>query len=339
MPEPASFADFGAAMSLLSHQQLNPVIGALVRHNVPDHLADEEVPASQLAQRAQMDTLSLTRALRALAGLGAFREVSAGVFTNNSVSKLFRNRPGGLRNTALFFSSDHYSRSAAALGHSVVTGDAATVHVFGNSVWEHFAQHPDEAEAFNQMLAEVRGDEHRQIAEAYDWTGIDTIVDVGGGVGSLLSSILEKQPSARGILVDQPVVLPAAERFLAERGLSDRCDLIGESFFDPISATGEAWSLSQVLHDWPDKECCAILNRCRQAMRDSDRLLVSEMLTVPCQPNARVGLIDMTMLMYFGEARQRTVDEYATLFDATGFKLSRVVPTAGAFSIVEAMPV
>jgi hypothetical protein len=189
------------------------------------------------------------------------------------------------------------------------------------------------------MLAELRGDEHRQIAEAYDWAGIDTVVDVGGGVGSLLASILDKQPSARGTLIEQPFVLPAAERFLADRGLRDRCDLIGGSFFDPISATARVWSLCQVLHDWPDKECLTILNRCRHAMRASDRLLVSEMLTVPCQPNARVGLIDMTMLMYFGEARQRTVDEYTTLFDATGFNLSRVVPTAGAFSIVEATPV
>jgi hypothetical protein len=339
VPEASSSADFGAALSLLIHLQMNPVIGALVRHNVPDHLGDAELPASQLAHSAQVDTLSLTRALRALAGLGAFHEVSPGVFSNNGVSNLFRNRPGGLRNCALFYTSDHYVRSVAALGHSIVTGESASTHVFGNSVWEYFGQHPEQAETFNRMLAEVRGDEHRQIAEAYDWTGINTVVDVGGGVGSLLASILEKQVSARGILIEQPFVLAGAGQFLAERGFRQRTDLVGGSFFDPISTTAQVWTLCQVLHDWPDKECCAILNRCRAAMRPTDRLLVIEMLTVPCQPNARVGLIDMTMLMYFGEGRQRTVDEYTTLFNAAGFKLSRVLATAGTFSIVEATPV
>lgn len=117
------------------------------------------------------------------------------------------------------------------------------------------------------------------------------------------------------------------------------CELLGGSFFDAIAAAGEIWALSQVLHDWPDAECRTILGRCREAMRETDRLLVIEMLTVPCQPNVPINMIDMTMLMYFGEARQRTVDEYKKLLDATGFALMRVLPTRGAFSIVEAQPI
>jgi O-methyltransferase domain len=155
----------------------------------------------------------------------------------------------------------------------------------------------------------------------------------------VLAAILQKRKDKRGILVEQPEVLPAADRLLSERGVRDRCEFLGSSFFDPISAQGEVWTVCQVLHDWPDADCRAILERCHEAMRGTDRLLVIEMLTVPCEPNPRVSNLDMMMLLYFGEARQRTVDEYKELFGATSFELTRVLPTASAFSIVEARPV
>jgi len=339
MPEAPSSSNFNAALSLLNHVYFSPVIGALVRRDVPDHLEKGPLAAAELAQLSEMDALSLTRALRALTAFGTFQEVSPGVFANNPISDLFCNRPGGLRNCALFYSSDHFLKSATALGHSVVTGKSATNYVFGESVWEHFGRHPEDNEAFNRALAELRGNEHQQIADAYDWAGVNTVVDVGGGVGSLLVAILEERPAMHGVLIEQPEVLSHAEPVLSERGLRERCELVAGSFFDPISPVGEVWSMCQVLHDWPDAECCSILQRCREAMRPHDRLLIIEMLTVPCEPKVPVSLVDMAMLMYFGEARQRTVDEYKQLFDSTQFAFTRVVPTAGAFSIVEARPV
>jgi hypothetical protein len=292
-----------------------------------------------VARLAGMDALSLTRALRALNAFGTFEEVSTGVFANNSVSDLFRNRPGALRNLALYYTSDHFVKSAIALGYSVATGKSATEHVFGESFWEHMRKHPDENGAFNRALAELRGDEHQQIAAAYDWSDVDTVVDVGGGVGSLLIAVLEKKPGIRGVLIDQAEVIAHADRALTDCGLRERCELVVGSFFDSIPAKGDTWAMCQILHDWPDAECTVILQRCRQAMRGKDRLLIIEMLTVPCAPKVPIHLIDMTMLMFFGEARQRTVDEYKELFAATGFALNRVLSTAGAFSIVEARPV
>jgi hypothetical protein len=336
MPEASSQSNFSTALSLLHHVYFNPIIGALVRCGVPDLLAPGPLPVADVAQRAGMDALSLTRALRALAAFGAFREISPEVFANSPVTDLFRNRPGGLRNMALFHSSDQYMQSAAALGHSIATGQSATVHSFGESFWEHMRRHPHDNEVFNRALAELRGDEHQQVAAAYDWSGVDTVVDVGGGVGSLLAAILAKQPTVRGVLIEQPEVLPQSEQLLSERGVRDRCQLRAGNFFESMTAVGEVWALSQVLHDWSDAECRAILRRCREAMRVADRLLVIEMLTVPCEPSVAVGLVDMIMLMFFGEARQRTLGEYSTLLGSTQFALIRVLPTASAFSIVEA---
>jgi O-methyltransferase domain len=339
MNAPASLSDVQAAISLLHHRYFNPILGVLVRHGVPDHLDRGPLSASDLAQRAGMNMLSLTRALRALSAFGAFQEVSPGVFANNAVANLFRDRAGGLRNFALYMSSDYHVRAAAALGHSAVTGQSAMSHVFGESFWEYARRHPDENETFNRGLAELRGEEHQQIADAFDWAGVNVVVDVGGGIGSLLSAIMGARPDIRGVLIEQPELLQDAERLLSARGVRDRCELRAGNFFETLPAAGEVWTLCQVLHDWPDAECIAILRRCREAMRPTDRLLVAEMLTIPCQPDVRVGLIDMRMLMYFGEGRQRTVDEYRGLFDSTHFSLTRVLPTAGAFSIVEAAPV
>jgi hypothetical protein len=337
MPEPSP-EDFRTAFGLLSHLYLTPALGALLQGRVPDHLDAGPLPASELAKRSGLHPLTLTRALRALTAFGAFQEVSPGVFANSPVSDFFRDRPGGLRNAALFWGGEPVLKSAAELGHSVKTGESSFEHVYGESFWDRMHRLPDEHEMFNRALADLRSDEHQQIAGAYDWTHVKTVVDVGGGAGSLLAAILEKHEGTRGVLVEQPEVLPDADRLLSERGVRGRCEFLGGSFFDPIATTGEVWTMCQVLHDWPDAECRAILQRCRDAMRDTDRLLVMEMLTVPCQPNPGVAMLDMMMLLYFGEARQRAVEEYEVLFGATGFELTRVLATPSAFSIVEARP-
>jgi hypothetical protein len=221
----------------------------------------------------------------------------------------------------------------------VKTGKSSFEHVCAESFWDRMRRLPDEFEMFNRALADLRSDEHQRIAEAYDWSGVNTVVDIGGGAGSLLAAILETHPEKRGVLVDQPEVLRDADQLLSARGVRDRCDFAGGSFFEPIATAGEVWAMCQVLHDWPDAECRAILARCRERMRETDRLLVIEMLTVPGEPNPGIAVLDMMMLLYFGEARQRTVAEYSELFRATRLDYSRVVSTSSAFSIVEARPV
>jgi hypothetical protein len=335
-PSPETFFQ---AFGLLSHLYLTPVLAALVEGRVPDHLDAGPLPASQLATRSGLHALSLTRSLRALAAFGAFQEVSPGVFANTPVSAFFRDRPGGLRNAARFWGGEHVLKSAAELAYSVRTGQSSFEHVYSESFWDRMRRLPDEYEMFNRALADLRSDEHQRIAGAYDWSGVSTAVDVGGGAGSLLAAILELRPGTRGVLIDQAETLPDAERLLSARGVRDRCELVGGSFFEPLRASGEVWTLCQVLHDWPDAECRAILSRCREAMREGDRLLVMEMLTVPGEPNPGIAVLDMMMLLYFGEARQRTVDEYSELFRATGLEFTRMVPTQSAFSIVEARPV
>jgi hypothetical protein len=325
-------------MSVLSHVYFAPILGTLIRARVPDLLDGEAVDSAELAKQAGLHPLSTTRALRALTAFGVFRELSPGVFANSEISSLFRDAPGGLRNYALFATSEQFLKSAVALGHSLETGEAAHDHAMGQKVWEYFRDHPEDNAAFNRGLAEIRQDQQAAIAAAYDWTGVTSVVDVGAGAGALLACIVAENPGVRGTLFDRPDVLPDADHLLSKRGVRERCELVGGSFFEPIQVKADVWVLSQVLHDWPDAECRAILARCREQLRSTDRLLVVEMVPVPGQPDIGIALLDIAMMKFGGEARQRTEEEYNELFAATGFSPARAVRTGTAFSILEASP-
>jgi len=333
-----SNSGFQAAMSILSHVYFAPILGRLIRAKVPDLLDGGAVHSAELASQAGLHPLSTVRALRALTAFGVFRELTPCTFANSEASNLFRDAPGGLRNYALFATSEQFLKSSAALGHSLETGQAAHDHALGQSVWEYMRDHPEDNAAFNRGLAEIRKDEQAAIAAAYDWAGVTSVVDVGAGAGALLASIVAENHALRGILFDRPDVLPDADHLLTERGVRERCELVGGSFFEPIEVKGDVWILSQVLHDWPDAECRRILSRCREQMNSGDRLLVVEMVPVPGQPDVGIAMLDITMMIFGGEARQRTEEEYNELFAATGFGPARVVGTGTAFSILEVKP-
>jgi len=335
---PMSNSGFQAAMSILSRVYLAPILGRLIRAKVPDLLDGGAVHSAELASQAGLHPLSTVRALRALTAFGVFRELTPCTFANSEASNLFRDAPGGLRNYALFATSEQFLKSSAALGHSLETGQAAHDHALGQSVWEYMRDHPEDNAAFNRGLAEIRKDEQAAIAAAYDWAGVTSVVDVGAGAGALLASIVAENHALRGILFDRPDVLPDADHLLTERGVRERCELVGGSFFEPIEVKGDVWILSQVLHDWPDAECRRILSRCREQMSSGDRLLVVEMVPVPGQPDVGIAMLDITMMIFGGEARQLTEEEYNELFAATGFGPARVVGTGTAFSIFEVKP-
>lgn len=338
MSAPVSNSDVQAAMSILSHLYFAPIFGRLIRARVPDLLDGGAVHSGELASQAGLHPLSIARAMRALTAFGVFREVAPATFVNTGASSLFRDAPGGLRNYALFATSEQFLMSSAALGHSLETGQAAHDHALGQSVWEYMRDHPEDNAAFNRGLAEIRTDEQAAIAAAYDWTGVASVVDVGAGAGALLASIVAENPGVLGILFDRPDVLPDADHLLTGRGVRERCELVGGSFFEPMRVEADVWILSQVLHDWPDAECRTILSRCREQIRSGDRLLVVEMVPVPGQPDVGIAMLDIAMMIFGGEARQRTEEEYNELFAATGFGPARVVGTGTAFSILEAKP-
>jgi SAM-dependent methyltransferase len=332
---------FVDAMAMVFHVHFGPLIRKLTQSGVPDLLDAGPMRAVEVAAKAGLHPQSLTRALRALSAFGIFRETSAGTFENTDASRLFRNQPGGLRNWTLFATAAPSLRTAEALGHTLATGESAHDHANGMGIWEYLKQDPELNNQFNLGLGEIRKDEQSQIARAYDWSQVGTVIDVGGGAGHLLAAALGQNTAMKGVLFDRPDVLRDGEGTQTARGVRNRVELVGGSFFEPIrvpmSGAGR-WILSQILHDWPDADSVRILKQCRAAMRPEDRLLVVEMVPVPGKPDPTIARLDVMMLMYFGEARQRTLDEYKLLFAESGFELVREMPTGTDFSIVEAKP-
>jgi hypothetical protein len=200
------------------------------------------------------------------------------------------------------------------------------------SLFPYLAQHPEAAAAFNAGLAAAP--EHEAIATAYDFSTIRTLVDVGGGHGTLIAAVLRAHPTLQGILFDQPSVVAGAPALLEAAGVAQRCRVMGGDFFAAIPAGGDAYILSSIIHDWDDDRAVAILANCRRAMDNSGRLLVVEPVVPPGNDFSLSKFSDLNMLAVTG-GRERTEEEYRALYAAAGFRLTRVIPTRGSDSVIE----
>jgi O-methyltransferase len=182
----------------------------------------------------------------------------------------------------------------------------------------------------------IHGMEPAAVAEAYDFSNVGTIVDVGGASGHMLATILGRYPAPRGVLYDLPHVVKDAPALFAARGVADRVTIEGGSFFERVPEGGDAYLLSHIIHDWDEEKCLTILGHCRSAMKPGGRVLVVEMVLPEGDAPHPGKMLDLVMLTIPG-GQERTAQEYAPLLEKAGLHLTRVVPTASAVSVVEAV--
>jgi hypothetical protein len=292
--------------------------------------------AEQLAGPTQTDPPSLYRFLRTLASFGIVAEDEAHRFALTPMGDALRTgAPGAARATILTFASEAFVRGWAELLYSLQTGKPAMEKCLGMPIFDWLAQHPDEASMFSQTMVGFHGAEPPAVAAGYDFADCKTIVDVGGATGNLLCAVLEKFPGSRGVLFDLPHVVRDAPAFIRSRGLSDRVAIESGSFFQAVPAGGDAYLLSHIIHDWREDQCLTILDHCRRAMKPTSRLLIIEMVLPEGNVPHPGKLLDIMMLVGPG-GRERTEKEYAELLSKAGLRLSRVVPTESAVSVVEA---
>jgi hypothetical protein len=305
---------------------------------IADLLADGPVDCEDLAAATGTHAPSLQRVLRALASVGVFTEASPGSFALTPLAELLRTEtPGSMRALAIMYAEEQY-RAWGGLLHSVRTGEMAFDHQFGMGYFEYLAQHPEADRVFNEAMTGWTHQLVGAVVDTYDFSPFKTVVDVGGGYGTLLAAVLRSNPGTRGVLFEQPHVVASVEEQLVSAGVADRCTFVGGDFFVAVPGGGDAYVLSQILHDWDDERCVAILAQCRRAMPDHAKLLVVE-LVLPEGDEPFLGKwLDLHMLVLLG-SRERTASEYDALFRAAGFKLVRVVPTPPGPSVVEAVPV
>ncbi len=323
---------------LIAGNWVSQAIAVAADLGIADLLADGPKASSELARATGAHPRALYRLLRALAGVGVFTEVEPERFGLTPMAELLRaDAPNSLRGMALYLCGEEYWRVWGQLGYSVRTGQPAFEHVHGVGPWEYRTQHPETNAAFNAFMTSLVTQVASAVADAYDFSGLSTVVDVGGSHGALLVAILRAHPALRGVLFDLPHVADGAKGRLEAAGLLDRCEVIGGDMFDGVPEGGDAYILSRVIHDWGDERSVAILTNCRRAMRPAGRLLLVEEVIPPGDTPSYGKLSDLNMLVSPG-GQERTEAEYGALYEAAGFALTRVIPTRSRVSIIEGEP-
>ena len=318
--------------------QMTQLLYVAAKLRIADHLASGPRPVAELAAASGSHADSLYRILRALAGFGVFAEEEGQRFSLTPAAALLRSDvPDSLRSTAEVRGEDWMWRSWGALIESVKTGKTGFDLVYGKNTFDWFAENPAAARLFDDFQADLTRRSAAAIASAYDFSSARAIADIGGGTGTLLAAVLERNPNARGILFDLPHVVDAARTRLPA-AISRRCEFVGGDFFKAVPRGADAYLLKYILHDWDNERSRAILGRIREAMPASAKLLVVEDLVcgpnVPC--DAKLG--DVNMLARTG-GRNRTEKEYRELLQSGGFRLTRVLPARGDLALLESSAV
>jgi hypothetical protein len=319
--------------------QISSLIRVAAELKVADHLAEGPMSAEQLAQLTATQAPALYRVMRTLASMGVFTEDAMHRFALTSLGEPLRSgTPGSVRNSVLTMTSDLFCKPLANLLYSIQTGKTGFGKAFGAELFDWLPHHPEEAAMFSDLMVGFHGPETAAVAAAYDFSGFDTMVDVGGATGNMLTTILARHPGPRGIVFDLPHNRAGATTFIQARGMADRAEFVDGSFFEAVPSSGDLYLMSHIIHDWSEEQCLTILGNCRRAMKATSRLLIIEMV-LPAGDVPHPGkMTDIIMLTVPG-GQERTEVEYDQLLKKGGFKLARVVPTESAASIVEALPV
>ncbi|HXJ32676.1 MAG TPA: methyltransferase [Candidatus Eisenbacteria bacterium] len=303
---------------------------------VADQLASGPKTRDELARAADAQPRALYRVLRALACLGVFAERADGRFENTPQSEFLRSDvPGSVRDYVIFAGQPWHLAAFADILHSVRTGEPSGERAVGKPLWEFFATDGEQGRIFNAAMTGIIGGRAMAVRDAYDFSGVRTLVDVGGGHGLLLATVLAGNPSLHGVLFDQPHVVDGAGPTISRLGVQDRTAIVGGDFFREVPE-GDAYVMSHIIHDWDDEPSVKILRTIRRAAEPGARLLLVEAV-IPAGNAFSFGkILDLEMLALPG-GLERTESEYRALLAEGGFRMTRIVPTRSSSEIVEAV--
>ncbi|QFU91070.1 methyltransferase [Amycolatopsis sp. YIM 10] len=300
-----------------------------------EQLADGPRDVAELAELTGTSGPYLRRLLRFLASHGTFREDESGRFHLTPQADLLRaDAPRSLRAGVLLVTEDGWWQSAADLTEAIRRGEPAFDRRFGKPVFVHLAEHPELGALFDAGMAAYSAGDIGYIVDGYDFPDSGVVVDVGGGRGGLLLAALRARPGLRGILLDQEQVL--AGNVLPELGADDRWTPHPGDFFSSVPA-GDLYTVKNILHDWSDDQCVRILQNCRRAMNPGGRLLAIDAVIPPGNDPHFGKAVDMLMLLLL-PGQERTQPEFERIFDRAGFRITRIIPTPGTVSMIEAVP-
>jgi hypothetical protein len=316
------------------------VVGAvscLARLGVPDLVEHGPKSAEELATQIGADPRALYRLMRATACVGVLSEGADGKFSETPLSAVLRsNANPSLRAFAMMHGRDWHGLGWSHLDYCVRTGKQALDKIYGMPIFQFFVKHPEEGQLFQQSMSDLSMIDGPAVAEAYSFGEIQSIVDVGGGHGLLLATILARNAHMKGTLYDMPHVVAGAKGGPLTP-VMERCTLASGDMFTSVPAGADAYIMKHIIHDWPDEGCINILKACRKGVNPGGKLLVVDHVIQPGNDFAPGKFLDLQMLIFPGGC-ERTEGQFRDLFAEAGWRLSRVIPTAAIESIVEGVP-
>jgi hypothetical protein len=313
---------------------ISQVVYVTAELGIADVLKQGPKSCREIATETGADERALCRLLRALCTIGLIRIGGTDQFTLAAGGRpLVSGVPGSLRAMVLTLGDMHY----AAWGHlleSVRTGTSAFQAAFGAPLFDYLGRDLEASNTFNAAMTDFSTLVGHAVLLAYDFSDTDWLVDLGGGCGGLLTSIMRMYPAMQGTLFDTPGVIAAAERYLEATPGADRRSLVPGNFLESVPRGADVYLMSGVVHDWDDEHAGKILAHCRASMARTGRVLVVECVVPDGDDSSFSTLLDLNMLVMNG-GRERTKAEFQELFDAAGLRMTKVIPTLCPLSIVE----
>lgn len=299
---------------------------------IADLLADGPRTVEELAQASSSHAPSLYRLLRMLAGAGVFAEDEPGRFMLTPLAATLRtDTPDSVRDWALFIAAPPIWAAWGDLLHSIRTGESAFEHGFGVPLFKYMSDHSELARSYNKWMAKQSELQNAAVLTGYDFSIHRRIVDVGGGQGATLVSILRTHPQTTGVLFDLPQVVTNA---LVPEMLAERCEIVAGDMLESVPVGGDAYVLKRVLMDWGDELAMKVLMNCRDAMQQDGKILVIETVVPEGNEPSVSKFLDIVMLALQRSGRVRTKAEHQALFKAAGLELTSFLPTTSPLCLL-----
>jgi hypothetical protein len=322
---------------MLNGAHVAGALACLAKLGIPDFVEAGPKSAEELAGKLGVQAQPLYRLMRATASIGVLSEGADGRFSQTPLSGVLRQGAHpSLRFMAIMGGMEWHARGWAELEYSVRTGKPTLEKLYGKPAFELFPDYPEWAGIFHNAMTEMSMLDSPAVAEAYSFEGIHSLVDVAGGHGLLLATILQRNPAMNGTLYEAPAVIEGA-RSGPLKPVMDRCTLISGDMFATVPAGFDAYIMKHIIHDWPDDVCINILKSCRAGVNPGGKLLVVDEVILPGNDFAPGKFLDLQMLLFPG-GMERTEKQFRDLLAASGWRLSRILPTAAGISIVEGVP-
>jgi len=327
-----------ALLEMIGASWVSQALCVAAELGIADRLAGGPSDIADLARVLNCEQATLYRFLRALAGLGLCAETEDGRFALTPLAEPLRaDAADSLRAWALWWGRYQW-QAWGHLADSVRTGESARHLLTGWSGYELHAADPEAAAVFDRAMVELTRLVAAEVREAYDFSAVRRLVDVGGGYGELLCAILPNYPAMRAVLFDLPRVVEGAANNLAAAGVADRCELVCGDFFESVPEGADLYVLKSVLHNWEDGACLRLLGNCRVAMSTESGLLLIERVMpsrMTATPAARIAARNDLNMMVGPGGRERTQGEFESLLRASGLRATRFTPTPMGFCLIE----